>query len=167
MALAPSPAALTTPGVSSRLRLDGGGDIYPLPRSAALAVALRARWEAALYVFVSAPYPAAVANAAYFTVEEGAVVVSYLVRRRRRAAAEAVLEDGRSDPYQIARAHHDLLDAEDAPGSSLLHDSVELLVRSGSSVVLESVFAATGTMLWPGWGTSVFSVVGSVVCWLI
>ena len=145
------------------------GAAYPdaVSSTSHLAAALRARWEAAVYVFVSAPYPALVANAAYFTVEEGAAVATYLFRRGKRIAAEAVLEDARSQPSQIAKAHRELLEHEERPGSSLLHDSVELFVRSGSSVVLESIFAATGTMLLPGLGTTLFSVVGSVVCWVI
>ena len=138
----------------------GGGGV-------SLASALRARWAASVYVFVSAPYPSIVANAAYFTVEEASVIIAYLYRRGRRAAAETVLEDGGSRPDEIAKAHRDLIENEERPGSSLLHDSVELLVRSSSSVVLESLFAATGTMLMPGVGTSIFAVVGSVLCWLI
>ena len=46
-------------------------------------------------------------------------------------------------------------------------ESLDLAVRSSSSVLLEAVFAAVGTLLWPGTGTWLLHAVGSAVVWLV
>lgn len=51
--------------------------------------------------------------------------------------------------------------------SRLVYESLDLAVRCGSSVVLESVCCAVGTFLWPGHGTWLLGALGSTLAWLV
>lgn len=112
-----------------------------------------------------APYPVAVANAAVLTVEEVWLVSGFAYRRHRVTRAHEVLAAPSSSPDSVLQAHRDLVEFEDE--GSLFYDSLDLVTRTGGAVVSETFGAALGTLVWPGFGTSVVGLLCGAICWVV
>ena len=137
----------------------------PVNGSRRLIDDLRARVAVARMVLDRAPYPVAVANAAILTVEEGWLIASFAYRRHRVARAHEVLAARSSTPEKVHQAHRDLVEYEEQ--SSLFYETLDLTVRTGSAVISETFGAALGTLVWPGFGTSLMGLVCGALCWVV
>ena len=111
------------------------------------------------------PYPVAVANAAVLTVEEVWLVAGFAYRRHRVLRAHDVLAAPTSSPDAVLQAHRDLVEYEDE--GSLFYDSLDLATRTGGAVVSETFGAALGTLVWPGFGTTVVGLLCGAICWVV
>jgi hypothetical protein len=153
---------------------------------------LRRRVLLATHSFGAAMPPALVINAAGFTVEEAWLIGAYLSNRRVSAEALATLRDPDATPEQRRAASRRLVlcdaggggapsgrgdgsgggggsDAR-APSGALLrlaYETLDLALRSSSSVLVEAVFAAVGSFLWPGTGTWVLAALGASAVWVV
>lgn len=142
------------------------------------------RWLLAKHSFGVVLPPALVSNAAILTVEEGRLVYDFVRAASAERRAAAVLADPRATPEERSRAARILAVGPDAgragrdgsggksasPArgvSRLLLQSLDMALRSGSSVVLEALFSATGTFLMPGTGTWMLGAVGATVAWIL
>jgi hypothetical protein len=137
-----------------------------------LREALRARSDAAWLTLQRAAYPALLANAAVFTVDEAWLLTAFVRRRRRVAALQAALNDPSAAAdvrrFRQAQAELVLLESDgEGEGVGVVHGSLLLASRTGAAVVAETLGAAAGTLLWPGWGTTIVGILASAVCWMV
>jgi hypothetical protein len=139
-----------------------------LPIDASLGQIWLARWETAVhFTRFTAPWPAIIRNSAIFTVEESAVIARRLYRYYRRTQAEATLKSETANKAAKDNAVFDLALYDEKPhGPTFLHETTDLLVRTGASVVVESLAAGLGTLILPGVGTLVLETIGSLICWI-
>ena len=95
--------------------------------------------------------------------------VSFTARRRRPAARTHECGAIRCSCEPVAAeectTHSFLVEFEDE--GSLFYDSLDLVTRTGGAVVSETFGAALGTLVWPGFGTSVVGLLCGAICWVV
>jgi hypothetical protein len=131
--------------------------------------ALGARAETAVHVaFHVIPYPALISNLSMLIVEEVDVLASWAYRVRRRQRVQRVLWDpaASSSSKRAASAELAELDSSKGPGVVPVQELVLNVVKAGAGVLLEVVVGGVGTLVWPGFGTTVGSLLGGMAAWL-
>lgn len=130
-----------------------------------LVPTLQLRWRVATHTLWVSSYPAFIANTAYVVVEQAALFLGWASRARAWHSADRIVKSTSASSTERKAASIALIENE--PTGDVLSRSLELVARGGSSVVVECIFAACGSFVWPGVGTTVLQLAGNLLCWAI
>lgn len=135
---------------------------------------LAARWDVSRHVALRViPRTALLLNLALLTVEEVDLLGTALYRWWRKSRAEAVLLDRTAPVSRVQKARAEVAELEAAAAArratqrDLLSESVLNVVRAAVAVAGEVVLGGACTLLQPGLGTTIGSVLGGVVAWAV
>ncbi len=110
-------------------------------------------------------YPATIANVAYVAVEQVALLLQWASRALKWRAADRVLKSASATAHE--RKEASLVLVENEPTGDVFSRSLEFIARGSGSIVAECIFAAGGSFVWPGTGTTIMQLAGNLVCWAV